>query len=53
MSLERILARPEVGLDMQMLFDLLEEQLHLPAAAIEVGKDAARNKRGGEAFPDG
>ena len=37
LRLDRVLARAEKLLDAQMLLDLFEEQLHLPAALVEGG----------------
>ena len=42
LCLDGILGGTEKGFDAQVLFDPLEEQLHLPAAAIEVADDQSR-----------
>lgn len=42
LGFDRVLRIAEEGLDMQMLFDPLEEQLDLPTAAIQLGDGARR-----------
>jgi hypothetical protein len=44
LNVDRVLGSAEEGLDTQMLLDPLEEQFHLPAAAIKLG-DRERRQR--------
>ena len=45
LRLHRVLARAQKTLDMQMLFDPLEEQLHLPATLVQRGNGQWRQCR--------
>ena len=45
MSLDGVLAGPEKRLDVQVLFDPFEEQLHLPTASVELGNRQSRNNK--------
>lgn len=44
LRLDGVLRRAEEGLDPQMLLDPLEEEFHLPAAAIEFGHGQRRQR---------
>jgi hypothetical protein len=42
LSLDGVRRRAREGLDLQVLFDPLEEELYLPAALVELGDDECR-----------